>query len=410
MRTNTFFELIEAITKRLVLVEQNLDQFIANGINPVDWPECPSKKIALEYIAARNKSGHKYALYSHAKNIQNLSDDDSLPTEIQILKVKYHNELSLYRTIELSTSLQSNPKDAEQSIRQYLNKQVNQNELINFCDVIDEIYYKNRESVENGTAIVELLGFEKLSKMISGFNPERVGMLLAQSGFGKTTAAINLSVAACQTMTCVYFNMEMSAQDFGEKLQMSAGEIYYSDYKSKGTNFYATIIQLKERFKGKKLYFSKGKTLSLNEMAAHCRRLKADHDLKFAIVDYDQKIALHIDKHTPEWKALQIAIEQLEALSKELQIFILLLAQEGGEEGKISGSNRSKFPATFVLRFYKDEEQKETYMQAIKNRFGVHNARLVVNYDPAKCKLTESHLSEEIQKKQVVVFGGKKNV
>ena len=165
---------------------------------------------------------------------------------------------------------------------------------------------------------------------------------------------------------------------------MSGAEIDYKDYKKnivdkknldRIAEFYGKIID-------KKIYFSKGKGLSTSEIFSICRNHKKNSGLDFIVVDYDQKIVLNTSKEMPEWKALQIAIESFEALAKELQCYVLILAQESAE-GDISGSRRSKFPASTVLRFYKDESE-QFLIEALKNRFGARNERVEVEYVPQK--------------------------
>jgi predicted ATP-dependent serine protease len=188
-------------------------------------------------------------------------------------------------------------------------------------------------------------------------------------------------------MTAIYFNMEMIDFDFAQRLIMAGAGIKYRDMKFNPKDQSLAVANLFTKYARKNLFFSRGKSMSIHEIITHATQTKREKGLEFIVVDYDQKIALQTSRDTPEWKALQLAVENLEELAKRLNIYVLLLAQEN-LEGGVSGSRRSMFPASTVMRFYQDDSGNYL-IKAIKNRFGKTGATIEVEYDHERNQVRE---------------------
>jgi hypothetical protein len=141
----------------------------------------------------------------------------------------------------------------------------------------------------------------------------------------------------------------------------------------------------------KNLFITDGKNLSVSDIYSYCYQLKNEKDLKLVFIDYDQKIDILTDARTPEWKALQLATHAIEAIAKELNIHIVLLAQ-ANDEGTPSGSKRSMYPSSVVLWFTKLDDNY--ILKPIKNRFGPTNKSIIVDYQPEKSLITEKGIYE----------------
>lgn len=254
-------------------------------------------------------------------------------------------------------------------------------------DAVMSVYLPEwSERVQKEQAIVKIKNFERLSEMIGGFNPGRIGILLAETGFGKTNLGLSLALNARATMATGYANQEMSFDDISKRIAVL-------DKKIKHRDFYQLVKD--ESFvrsgwdNGKGFYITNGQSLSVNQIKGWVRSLSRETPIRFLVIDYDQCLNLETSRNVPEWKALQNALADFDNFSREVECFILVLAQLN-REGEISGSHRSNFKSHVTLKFFNDDEHGPI-IRADKNRNGIHGAFLKVDYD------TESSLIREIE-------------
>jgi KaiC/GvpD/RAD55 family RecA-like ATPase len=402
---NELEELLKKLTLRFIVEEKFFDSALVLKINPIDWPNCRAKEVAVKYAQTRQTSGHQFAAVQVSGYLNEVETDEFFEDDLKILKAQYEILLKKFRARELANNIMRDPENVEKYMADY-QVQKGSDELIHFSSSLEEVFRETVRAAAAGQAVREIPGWNVLSHLIGGFNQGRVGIVMAQTGFGKTTLSVNLALRASEEMNVVYFNMEMTKQDFAEKLIMAAGEIDFKSLKKEPMKFDPKLAEIYRKYEEKKLFFSQGKALSVPEIFAVSRVHHKKHNgLDMIIVDYDQKLVFNLSKETPEWKALQIAVEQFEMLSKELNCYVLILAQEN-EGGDVSGSKRSKFPASTVMRFFKHEmtdglDRDVFIIQAVKNRFGKRNAAVRVEYDAEKSRVTEQAEFNEAEIKNI---------
>jgi KaiC/GvpD/RAD55 family RecA-like ATPase len=395
--------LLMAITQNFILDESWYMRALGANIDPKDWPAFRCKKIAQKYSDLRMQENHDHAALVCAESLDDLNHALHLSNDIGQARELYKELMLEHRGIQLSQKIGADPKNAAKYFGEYSSFAF-EDSFVHFGQTIEDTYAESVKQAESGESEILIRGFPKLSSMIGGFNPGRVGMLIAGTGFGKTNFAANLALAAAQTKKVIYLNMEMIEFDFSQRLLMSAGGIEYADLKFRPRENQIKVAEAMSKYLTKDLYFSRGKSMSIFEIVAKASEHKRNKGLDLLIVDYDQKIALETSRETPEWKALQIAMEQLEDIAKRLKIFVLLLAQESSE-GDVSGSKRSKFPASTVLRFFKDDSDRYV-IQAIKNRFGKQGIAVEVDYEHSKNQIREREIvNVEHMRKQKSVDG-----
>ena len=239
--------------------------------------------------------------------------------------------------------------------------------------------------------------------MIGGFNPGRVSIVSAHTGFGKTNLALNLAIRAAKTMTVGIVNMEMIDTDIMDRLFAIESRKTH-DQVAKGDVDWSHMIDFFSNDIPKKMFFTDGKNLSINEIYSYAYRLKKDKNLSILFLDYDQKIDLHLDNRTPEWKALQLAVHAIESMAKELNIHVLMLSQ-ASDEGTPSGSKRSMYPTSVVLWFTKDIKGEKFILRPIKNRFGPTSMSIDLEYKPEMSLIYEKGLYDHNQS-AIRPFGG----
>lgn len=386
MTRTSIHEITQTLAKYLVADESMFDEMAALGINPADWPEGRAREIAINYGQLRAKNGHSFAAHMLAKDAAMVSIHPDVPLDSGALRAIYHQELKTFRARRLADRLSiARVGEIDSIVDEYLSQKSEGIRLYNFGEEIPNLIRENEAARAEGRSRVEIPGWERLSEMIGGFNPGRVSLLLAETGFGKTNLSLSIARSAAEVGPVLCINMEMMGHDLGDKLLMGSTKTNYENYKN-GAYRSDAIDQAHKKFLKNKLIYTDGRSMSIQEIFGLARRQKVAGGLFALFVDYDQKIKLPISRDLPEWKALQVAVQDLEDLAKQLGIYIMLMSQSN-EDGDPSGSKRSKNPATTVLRFYVADGKP--VVQAIKNRFGPKDAAIEVEYVAAQSYVAE---------------------
>lgn len=391
--------MLDAIARWLWDDEGVLPKLQSWKIRFEDWPRGEARSAAEHYEKLRTEKGHTYAAIRTEEEFdKRLAKNVRLPDE-ESLRRLYFEAANQATAVELGKMLVKYPERGLELVREARWLEPN-GEISHFGSITDKVLDRNAVAELTGKSVIEIPNWPCLSNAIGGFNPGRVGILVADTGFGKTNFAASLALDASSELSTLFCNMEMIPHDFAEKLVMSAGELGYREVKHI-TQFTRTVYErVQAEHINRRLFFTDGTTLSIWDINQKVVETKTRHGLDLLIVDYDQKIELKTSRETPEWKALQIAVESLESIAKEYEIYVLLLAQaaqdDGKSRGRLSGSRRSTFPASTVMSFYRDEDEdgQPVLVEAVKNRFGPRGVKVRVNYRPEVAKVQEVGIYE----------------
>jgi len=365
------------------------DEIKAAGISLTDLPRgVLGRDIAAAYfqdlatmtpeLAAHNRE-HDLAL------LEKFSDPfTAIPRDPQVLREKFQGLFNAHQFQKLADKLRLNPEAGQDLIKEFQLHEARGVEFQTLTELSILVGHQHALAKEN-KAVVLILGFEKLSRMIGGFNPERLGIALGGTGFGKTNLAINLTLAAARTMHTAYVNMEMGYQDMLKRFAVIGGGVDYADYA--GGNFDPGSVQAELNRVGANIKITSGRALSFDQIASWIRIQHVRNPLGLVVIDYDQKVDLNLKHQVEEWKALQKVMEAFEDMAKELSLYVLILAQVN-REGLISGSHRAQFPAHTVLAFH-NHEIHGPVIEAKKNRHGRKAQALTVLYNEHNSRIFE---------------------
>ena len=172
-------------------------------------------------------------------------------------------------------------------------------------------------------------GFKQFDEMTSGMQRGDLLILAARPSMGKTTLALNIAMNAAKSGAGVgIFSYEMSAEQLVLRMLSSESGIPHqkirnalitSDEWVELTNTAAQIAELK-------FYIDDSATMSIMELRAKARKLKAKHDVKLIVIDYLQLIhgSRRTENRTQEISEIS---RSLKALAKELDVPVLALSQ-----------------------------------------------------------------------------------
>ncbi|MBM4278639.1 MAG: replicative DNA helicase [Deltaproteobacteria bacterium] len=173
-------------------------------------------------------------------------------------------------------------------------------------------------------------GFKELDKMTAGFQPSDLIIVAGRPSMGKTAFCLNVAqYAAIERKTPIaIFSLEMSkeqlvirmlcSQSQVEGTRLRTGFLHESDW-TKLTLAAGTLYEAP-------IFIDDTAALSVLELRAKARRLKADHRLGMLVIDYLQLMKGRSRVESRQQEISEIS-RSLKALAKELNIPVIAVSQ-----------------------------------------------------------------------------------
>ncbi|MEW6682784.1 MAG: replicative DNA helicase [Nitrospirota bacterium] len=173
-------------------------------------------------------------------------------------------------------------------------------------------------------------GFSDLDKMTAGLQPSDLIILAGRPSMGKTALALNMAQHAATKCneTVAIFSLEMSKEQL--VLRMLCSEARVDAHKLR-SGFLARedwrkLTDAASRLSEAKIFIDDTPGMTVLEMRAKARRLKAEHRLALVIVDYLQLMRGRGDADNREQEISDIS-RSLKGLAKELNVPVIALSQ-----------------------------------------------------------------------------------
>jgi replicative DNA helicase len=185
-------------------------------------------------------------------------------------------------------------------------------------------------SKKDGTSGVPT-GFRDLDRVTGGFQPSDMVVLAARPGMGKTAFVLSMArnAAVDYKKGVAIFSLEMSSLQLVNRLIASETEISGEKLK-KGTLEPYEWEQLNARI-GKltnaPIFINDTPGLSVFELRAQCRRLKAEKDIQMVIIDYLQLMSGSGDSKGNREQEISTISRAIKGIAKELSIPVIALSQ-----------------------------------------------------------------------------------
>jgi len=186
------------------------------------------------------------------------------------------------------------------------------------------------------------LGFHRLDDMIGGLNAPDFIIVGARPGVGKSTFGLNLAVNVAKLGEPVlFFTMEMTAVQLTERMLSMESAVSHKRVKNRTVNGqeFQLIVEATQRIEKLPITIDETQYLTVNHIAARCRREKAIGGVSAVVVDY---LGLIKDAGQFQTKALAVAeiTRRLKTLAKEIDAPIVCLSQLNRESVKDAGGSR----------------------------------------------------------------------
>lgn len=172
-------------------------------------------------------------------------------------------------------------------------------------------------------------GYRKLDQITSGFQKSDLVVLAARPSMGKTAIALNIAVhAAAQGIAVGFFSLEMSAEQLTLRLLSTESGIAHQNIRnaSISSEEWIELTNVATQLAGRKMFIDDTALLTVMDLRAKARKLKAEQQLELLVVDYLQLIQTS-SRHENRHQEVSEISRSLKALAKELNIPIIALSQ-----------------------------------------------------------------------------------
>ena len=174
-------------------------------------------------------------------------------------------------------------------------------------------------------------GFTDLDNMTSGFQSSDLIIIAGRPSMGKTAFCLNIAQYAASeanTPTAI-FSLEMSKEQLA--LRMLCSEARVDNHKLRSgfvaESEWGKLSLAAGKLSDSKIYIDDSPGISVLEMRAKARRLKAEYGLGMVVVDYLQLMGGIRSRSDSREQEISEISRSLKALAKELNIPVVALSQ-----------------------------------------------------------------------------------
>ena len=204
-------------------------------------------------------------------------------------------------------------------------------------------YFSTREILKDTFKAIEKLydrkelvtgvptGFTDLDLMTAGFQPSDLIIVAARPSMGKTAFALNLvesaSVHAGKPASALVFSLEMSKEQLVQRLLCSVSKVDASRLRTGhlGESDWPKLTNGAGLLSEAQIFIDDTPGISILEVRAKARRLKAEKDLGIIVVDYLQLMTGRNSENRQQ--EISEISRSLKALAKELHVPVIALSQ-----------------------------------------------------------------------------------
>lgn len=190
-----------------------------------------------------------------------------------------------------------------------------------------------RDQTKDGVTGVPC-GFTVLDRMTSGWQQSDLVIIAARPAMGKTAFVLSIcrNAAVDFQKPVAVFSLEMASVQLVQRLMSAESELPAEKLK-KGQlenhelqQMHVKIGKLSEA----PLFIDDTPALSIFELRAKCRRLKAQHDIQLIVIDYLQLMTTggeHGNRNGNREQEISTISRSLKSIAKELKVPVIALSQ-----------------------------------------------------------------------------------
>jgi len=175
-------------------------------------------------------------------------------------------------------------------------------------------------------------GFAELDRMTNGLHESEMIVIAARPSMGKTALAMNIAehVAINEKLPVAVFSLEMSGQQLVQRLLCSRARVNLQKVRDGflAERDFPSLTAAASKLAEAQIFIDDTAGLSILELRAKARRLRAQKGIRLIVVDYLQLLR-STTRRAMDNRQLEISeiSAGLKGLAKELKVPIIVLAQ-----------------------------------------------------------------------------------
>jgi replicative DNA helicase len=203
--------------------------------------------------------------------------------------------------------------------------------LTPIASVVKESFKQIEKNYERKELITGLAcGFKDLDRLTAGLQPSDLIIVAGRPSMGKTSFCLNIAeyVALAEKETVAVFSLEMAREQLVSRLLCSEARIDSSRLRSGfiDETEWMRLTDAAGRLSESSIFIDDTPQVSVFEMRAKARRLKASKGLGLVIVDYLQ-LMRGVGKIESREREISEISRSLKAMAKELHVPVIALSQ-----------------------------------------------------------------------------------
>ena len=243
----------------------------------------------------------------------------------KLLKASSRIELLAYAT---DKDIHNVMDEAEQSIFSASDDAIGEG-LIGVSDVLDGAIERIEEIENQGTGLSGLAThFADLDSTLAGLQDGNLVVIAARPSMGKTSLAINIATnVSKEKKVTAFFSLEMTKEELVQRVLFSEAKVTSGDARKGqlGPEKWSRVVEAASKVNNMPLYFDDASVITVTDIRAKSRRLKASKGLDLIVVDYLQLMqGMSGDNRQQEIAEIS---RNLKNLARELKVPIIALSQ-----------------------------------------------------------------------------------
>lgn len=331
-----------------IFLKQNVVEEITSILSPEDFFNAELKKIysSVLQLHNNNKPIDPIIVLEEDKSIKEDTFYDvieSIPTAANITEyariVKNKSKLrglqnTATKIIEMTSDDMIVPDeiiDKAEALVFDISKKNKTKDVMSIKELLGEEYQRLEEIYKNTDLYSGITsGYPSLDKMISGFNPSDLIIIAARPSMGKTAFALNTAFNAAKAgKSILIFSLEMSSSQILQRLLSIKSGIGIQKIRNGFLNDddWKKLVNASNFLGNFHINIADIPNITVMEMRAAARRMKAAGKLDMIIIDYLQLIKgsnLRIENRQQEISEIS---RSLKGLARELDVPVIALSQ-----------------------------------------------------------------------------------
>ncbi|MFY9115248.1 MAG: replicative DNA helicase [Dethiobacteria bacterium] len=247
----------------------------------------------------------------------------------------------LRRLINVATDIVSQSYEPPENVEEFLDKaeqsifdvarNTSSQSFVHLKEILSETFDRIETLSEKKTGVTGVsTGFFEFDKLTAGLQNSELIIIAARPSMGKTTLALNIAqhIAMNEKEPVAFFSLEMSKDSLAQRLLCSQGNIDSQRMRSGHLkkDDWPKIANALSALSEADLFIDDSPQLSVMDIRAKARRLKAERGLKAIFIDYLQLMRSQSRSESRQQELSDIS-RSLKAMAKELETPVIALSQ-----------------------------------------------------------------------------------